>query len=199
MEDKIDLLEKLKNDKHVLEVMKEPFILETIDIKQYMEKLNNLLLENYPSILKSIKILETKYRDILSGKERLIKNIKKVASYYDDLNKLWIEINDDNRILNSFSKIIALWLTADLDPIEKANIYSEITEEIRNSDKNKIIKSIEIIKNEYALIYNFNSDYFKKIISMVTNPNEFNKITTIDNDKNSKKHKQSKLFGFLRS
>lgn len=194
MED--DILNKLKKDTHIHDIIKEPLINTCLDNTDYTKRLNSILVGHYMTILKSIKLLEKNYQELIIGKERFFESIKKASNYYDTLNRLWIEINDDDRILNSFSKIIALWLSADIDPINKAKIYSDITEEISHSDTKKVISSIATIKKEYSIIYNFNSDYFNRIIRIISNPIELEKLSSIESESNQKQKKSKNIFGF---
>lgn len=193
-----DLINKLKKDKYIIDIVKEPLINENLDTKDFIDRLNQIIIENYMSVLKSIKLIEKNYSTLYLEKVKFFESIKKAASYYDKLNRLWIDINDDNRILNSFSKLVALWLTPNLDPLKKASIYAEINEEIKNSDTKKVLISISILKKEYTPIYIFNKEYFLKIVKMISNPGEFTKLTAKEKEVSTKSNKKS-FFGFIKN
>lgn len=194
-----DNMEKLKSDRRVIDIIKEPIITKNLDNKAYVSRLQSYLIGSYMAIIKSIEIILSDYSSLSRSKEKFYNNILKAANYYNNLNRLWIDINDDSRIVNGISKLVALWLTSGMDSKDRTKLFAEITEEIKSNNVKDTIKSIEILKNEYSLVYKFNEAYFINITKQLINPNEYKNLSLKPESEKSNDNKKSKsrfkLFG----
>lgn len=188
----IENIEKLKSDRRVIDIIKEPLISTNLDNKDYVSRLQSYLIGNYMSIIKSIEIILTDYSSLSIAKNKFYNNILKAANYYNNLNCLWIDINDDSRIVNGISKLVALWLTSGMDSKERTKLFAEITEEIKSNNVKDTIKSIEILKNEYSLVYKFNEAYFINITKQLINPSEYKDLSLKPESEKLNDNKKSK-------
>lgn len=157
-----DVLRLIDEDNKITKVLKE-LLHGNLEFEYIIYQIKQNINQEFIEIGQSINHIKNNYEDLYLENKSYIDVIQEQIDNHIKLNEVWMQISVDSAIIKAISRMIALWLSGDFSKEEKEQYYKDITVEIRNSNTDDVINSVERIKTSYPEIYNYNKEYFEEL------------------------------------
>lgn len=164
------LCDEFNNDTNILSILKHPILEALSSTNQTSSIPAELILNltdhfnnNFIELINSVELIIKKYPDIYFLNAELFDSIIKRATTYKIANECWLAMNEDKDLSSGISRMVALWLTSDYSQVEKDTYHKIIMKEIYNNNVLDLLTTINLIKCNYSIIYQFNQNFFNEL------------------------------------
>jgi len=180
LDEAFSLFDKLIKDESIIGPIKGPIYYYLFGDEMDEDELDNDVDENFKvignyiahgskEIEDSLRRLNTYYKPLYLLRKELFDDILQRAQVNIKISEQWAMLERDSYVVNSFKRLIALWLAEDISESERDRYFDISMKELEHESTDRIRVSLNRLKSNYRSLYDLNDNFFKKLENALVN------------------------------